>query len=95
MITGDAELLIQRTEWRAPIPCDISGRIEADSAVRLALQHGKTHQRLDAGDENLAGFEQVLIVYRYLPKIHVTPIFWRRPLAAFIYRHPTRIERRY
>ena len=62
MVTGDGQLLVQRAEWRAPIPCDISSRIKASPAVRLALQHGQAYQCLDTGDKNLARFEEVLII---------------------------------
>ncbi len=62
--------VVVHAERRAAIAGDETGRIEAGGAVAFALQHGKTHQRLDAREIDSLGFKPVFVVQPHLHQGH-------------------------
>ena len=55
------ELLVEPAERRAAIAGDVAGGVQPGAAVALLLHQAQAHQRLEAGDED-AAFAQVVLV---------------------------------
>ena len=60
--------LVEAAERRAAIAGDEAGGVEARLRVALALQDQQADERLDAGEEDAAGAELVLVVERDVAK---------------------------
>ena len=67
---GADELLVEAAERRAAIAGDVAGGVEAGAAVALLLHQAQPHDRLEAGDEDPALGEVVLVVERDVVERH-------------------------
>ena len=67
---GALELAVEAAERRAAIAGDEACGVEPGAAVELLLHQAEPHQRLEAGDEDAAVAEVVLVVERDVAQRH-------------------------
>ena len=67
---GADELLVEGAERGAAVSGDVAGGVEPGVAVALLLHHAQPHDRLEAGDEDPALGEIVLVVERDVIERH-------------------------
>jgi hypothetical protein len=59
---GLPQVFVETAQRRAAVARDETGRVQARLFVADLLDHRQAHQRLDAGQEDLAGGGRVLVV---------------------------------
>ena len=67
---GADELLVEGAERRAAVSGDVAGGVDAGTAVALLLHHAEPHDGLEAGDEDAALGQVVLVVERDVVERH-------------------------
>ena len=83
------ELLVEGAERRAAIPGDVTRGVEAGAAVAFLLHQAKTHDGLEAGDEDAALGEIVFVVERDVVERHRASLQGRSE-ASVPWRHRRR-----